>query len=128
MAAHFRCSEPRELFSIQRYLKKGLAKAHNTPQSYEILALTPALQRRLGWGDARTNDAFVTALVNELHVLKWLPTFGSYALADELTQARSDLAAEEVLLRVPGLDFPRRFLTCEAPRPLPPPDAANRAG
>ena len=58
----------------------------------------------------------MSALVDELHGLGWHPTTGSCVTRTgcELTEARSDLAAEELLLRVPGLDLPRRFLMCDA--------------
>jgi len=99
------CREPRPLSNIRRSFRTCLEKDHRAPKRYEVFTLTPTIQRRLGWGDARTDDAFVSALVNELHTLKWHPTHGSYAVNDEFTQARSDLAAEELMLRVPGLDL-----------------------
>ena len=109
----FRCGKATESNHARRYMQSGLAKVRDAPVGYEVLPLTPGLQRRLGWGDVRTDDAFVTALINELHTLKWSPEYGSYLRADEFTRARSDLAAQELLLRVPGIDIPRRFLSCE---------------
>ena len=110
------CSNgPRPLSNVRRAVRSWLDKDYRAPKEYEIFTLTPAIQRRLGWGDARTDDAFVSALLNELHALKWHPMTGHTSRDSCMfTQARVDLAVEELPCRVPGIDLPYRFLTCDA--------------
>ena len=44
----FRCGKATESNHVRRYIQSGLAKVRDAPVGYEVLPLTPGLQRRLG--------------------------------------------------------------------------------
>ena len=68
----------------------------------DLQPLTPWLQRRLGWGDARTTPEFLTLLRQEAQ----LPCL---SFKDELVADRHRLAAEELRIREPQV--PSAFST-----------------
>ena len=66
-------------------------------QITELEALTPQLQRRLGWGDARTTSEMIEKLYKELQ-----PEVNPARLdqfQDAFNSARVKLAAEELVIR-----------------------------
>ena len=71
-----------------------LTKRSMTPLSvFEVKHFTPAVQRRLGWGDVRSLDGFKADLYAELEVKG----------EDTFSEERRELAAVELLLRYPQL-------------------------
>ena len=78
---------------VKQWLRKRLPpECHLDVEHVETL--TPFMQRRLGWGDARTTAELLEALRRE----SALPP----ARGDDLLDARLELAAEELNLRVPA--------------------------
>ena len=72
-------------------LPRRLEAVHgNTPSMSPLEALTPALQRKLRWGDQRTSEAFNNRLLAELQ--------GKTAWTPSSTDSGSNLTSEESAL------------------------------
>jgi hypothetical protein len=83
-------SHPLRLLEFRNWLSKRVPAEVDLER---MVALTPMLQRRFGWGDARTTPELMEALRVEAR----LP-----CSMDVLTTARRDLAAYELKLRQPA--------------------------
>ena len=87
-------STPTKDFKMKSWLAKHLPPISGLDID-SLTTLTPWLQRRLGWGDARTTPDLLDALQREAR----LPAL---CLKDELVVYRHELAREELRLRQPS--------------------------
>ena len=55
----FLCGQATQLDHVQRWLDKRCQRTRQPPALSKVVHLTPLLQRRLLWGDARTTPAIV---------------------------------------------------------------------
>ena len=97
----FLCGQATQLDHVQRWLDKRCQRTRQPPALSKVVHLTPLLQRRLLWGDARTTPAIVDSFTAELKALGWTESLGSGAIRDGFAATRADLTAQELLLRVP---------------------------
>ena len=116
----FSCTRPRDLNHVQRWLDSHMATAarlavrmDTTPVGLvlsKVEQLSPLLQRKLLWGDARTTPAMLDSFNAELAALGWTETMGHMCKVDDdgrVTLARHsdrdvlrmELLSQEVLLR-----------------------------
>ena len=89
----FLCGQATQLDHVQRWLNIRCQRTREPLALSKVVHLTPLLQRRLLWGDARTTPAIVDNLNAELKALG--PSIRGLALD------RAELTEQELLLRVP---------------------------
>jgi hypothetical protein len=60
------CGQAMQIDHVQRWLTTRCQRAREPPALSKVVHLTPLLQRRLLWGDARTTPALIDSLTAEL--------------------------------------------------------------